>query len=129
MLRILFGVSFIGLIFSFAFVVISVWNNYDWLLLERGYYTFGIITIAISVYLAIQLVLELKTATMRGKLNMAICAIFAGISIIYIAISIRNTEWVLLEKGYYWMGMAFVTITSAMLSATIKSVFIDEKDS
>ena len=43
------------------------------------------------------------------------------------AVSIRNTEWVLLEKGYYWMGLGFVVITSAMASATIEHVVDNTK--
>lgn len=123
----LFGVSLVGLIFSFIFMIVSIWNNTDWMLLERGYYTFGIITVTVSVYIAIQLTLDFKVTGVLGKLNMAICSIFAGVAIIFMAISIRNTEWVLLEKGYYWMGLAFVVITSAMVASTIKTILSGEK--
>ena len=52
-----------------------------------------------------------------GKLNTAISAVFAGVAIIFMALSIRNTEWILLEKGYYWMGLAFVAITLCSMVA------------
>ena len=125
----LFGVSLVGLIFSFIFMIVSIWNNTDWMLLERGYYTFGIITVTASVYIAIQLTLDYNVAGVLGKLNTAISAIFAGVAIIFMAISIRNTEWILLEKGYYWMGLAFVVITSAMVASTIKYVVSSERAS
>lgn len=126
--KILFGVSLVGLVFSFLFMVVSVWNNTDWMLLERGYYTFGIITVTIAVYLAIQLLVELNNLDILGKFNMFLSVAFAVISIIFMAISIRNTEWVLLEKGYYWMGLGFVTVTSAMVSATISSILRSNKE-
>ena len=125
--KILFGVSLIGFVFSFIFVLISVWNNTDWLLLERGYYTFGVITIGVTVYIAIQHIIEYKTATVLGKVNIFVITAFAIVSVIFMAISVRNTEWILLEKGYYWMGIAFVTITAAMLSSTISSVVDNSK--
>lgn len=95
------------------------------MLLERGYYTFGIITVIISLYLTVQLLLNINSAGNLGRLNLGISLIFSIISVIFMAISIRNTEWVLLEKGYYWMGLAFVAITSAMASTTISSVVVD----
>lgn len=123
----LFGVSVLGLIFSTLFTIVSIWNNTDWMLLERGYYTFGVMTIVVVVYLAIQLLLKSKTAGNLGKFNMFIALLFAFIAVVFMGISVRNTEWVLLEKGYYWMGLGFVTITSAMVSTTISSVVSDVK--
>ena len=123
----LFGVSLVGLIFSFIFMIVSIWNNTDWILLERGYYTFGIITVTVSVYIAIQLTLDYNVTGVLGKLNTAISSIFAGVAIIFMALSIRNTEWILLEKGYYWMGLAFVVITSAMVASTIQYMLSSEK--
>ena len=123
----LFGVALVGLIFSFVFMIVSIWNNTDWMLLERGYYTFGIITVTVSVYIAIQLTLDYNGTGVLGKLNTAISAVFAGVAIIFMALSIRNTEWILLEKGYYWMGLAFVVITSAMVASTIKYVVSSNK--
>lgn len=123
----LFGVSLVGLIFSFIFMIVSIWNNTDWMLLERGYYTFGIITVTVSVYIAIQLTLDFNGTGVLGKLNTAISSIFAGVAIIFMALSIRNTEWILLEKGYYWMGLAFVVITSAMVASTIKHILSSAK--
>lgn len=112
-----------GLVFSFLFTVVSIWNNTDWMLLERGYYTFGVITVTVSLYIAVQYILEFNNASALGKLNTAVAVLFAVISVIFMIISIRNTEWVLLEKGYYWMGLAFVAVTSSMASATIGSFF------
>ena len=96
--------------------------------IEGGYYTFGVITVTIAVYLAIQLLVELNNLDILGKFNMFLSVAFAVISIIFMAISIRNTEWVLLEKGYYWMGLGFVTVTSAMVSATISSILKSNKE-
>ena len=81
----LFGVSLVGLIFSFIFMIVSIWNNTDWMLLERGYYTFGIITVTVSVYIAIQLTLDFNGTGVLGKLNTAISSIFAGVAIIFMA--------------------------------------------
>ena len=125
--KILFAVSLMGLIFSSIFTIVSIWNNIDWLLLERGYYTFGIITIIVTVYIAVQLILKIKQSSVLGKLNMTILTAFAVVAVIFMAVSIRNTEWVLLEKGYYWMGLGFVVITSAMASATIEHVVDNTK--
>ncbi len=125
--KILFAVSLMGLIFSSIFTIVSIWNNIDWLLLERGYYTFGIITIIVTVYIAVQLILKIKQSSVLGKLNMTILTAFAVVAVIFMAVSIRNTQWVLLEKGYYWMGLGFVVITSAMASATIEHVVDNTK--
>lgn len=124
--KILFGVSLLGLIFSGLFTVVSIWNT-EWMLLEKGYYTFGVLTVIVIVYLAIQFLLKLKTSSNLGKLNASIALFFAFIAIVFMAISIRNTEWILLEKGYYWMGLAFVALTSAMISTTISSVVDDNE--
>lgn len=125
--KILFAVSLMGLLFSSIFTIVSIWNNIDWLLLERGYYTFGILTVIVTVYIAVQLILEIKQSSLLGKINMTIITAFAIVAVIFMAVSIRNTEWVLLEKGYYWMGLGFVVITSAMASATIEHVVDNTK--
>ena len=127
--KVLFTVSLIGLAFSSIFTIVSIWNNTDWLLLERGYYTFGILTVIVTVYIAVQLILKIRESSVLGKLNMTIVTGFPIVAIIFMAISIRNTEWVLLEKGYYWMGLGFVVITSAMTSATIEHVVENTKNS
>lgn len=123
--KVLFVISLVGLLFSTLFTIVSIWNNTDWMLLERGYYTFGIITVIVSLYLTVQLLLNINSAGNLGRLNLGISLIFSIVAVIFMAISIRNTEWVLLEKGYYWMGLAFVAITSAMASTTINSVVVD----
>lgn len=123
--KVLFVISLVGLLFSTLFTIVSIWNNTDWMLLERGYYTFGIITVIVSLYLTVQLLLNINNAGNLGRLNLGVSLIFSIVAIIFMAISIRNTEWVLLEKGYYWMGLAFVAITSAMASTTINSVVVD----
>lgn len=124
--KILFGISVLGLIFSSIFVVVSIWNT-EWMLLEKGYYTFGTLTVAVSTYLAVQFLMGYSHADTLGKLNASIGVIFSIIALLFMMISVRNTEWILLEKGYYWMGMVFVTLTSAMLSATIKSIMSNEE--
>ena len=123
--KILFVISLAGLIFSSLFTIVSIWNT-EWMLLERGYYTFGIITVIASLYICVQLLLGVKNTGNLGKLNLGISVIFSFIAIVFMAISIRNTEWILLEKGYYWMGLAFVAICSAMVSTTVSSVVSDD---
>lgn len=124
--KVLFGVSLFGLIFSSIFTVVSIWNNSDWMLLERGYYTFGMIMVAVLVYLGIQQVLNVNSQGTLNRFNSVVSIAFAIVAIIFVGVSIRNTDWELLEKGYYWMGLAFISITSAMVSATINQFFKEQ---
>lgn len=95
------------------------------MLLERGYYTFGVLTVATSLLYATKSVIdkvEYKRDTPPDLLITGISVIFSIIAIIFMAISIRNTEWELLEKGYYWMGLFFVSVTAIMFWSTLHMV-------
>lgn len=124
--KILLAISAFGLLGSLLFTIISIWNNgAEWMLLERGYYTFGVMTVAVSLLFATKSVIdkvEYKRETIPDFLIMGISVIFSIVSIIFMAISIRNTQWVLLEKGYYWMGLLFVSITAVMFWASLHMV-------
>lgn len=124
--KVLLTISGFGLIGSLLFTIISIWNNgAEWLLLERGYYTFGILTVAVSLLFTTKSIIdriELKRVTVPDAIILGISTIFSIIAIIFMAISIRNTEWVLLEKGYYWMGLFFVSVTAVMFWATLHGV-------
>lgn len=127
--KILLAISTFGLIGSLLFTIISIWNNgAEWMLLERGYYTFGVLTIAVSLLYATKSVIdrvEYRRESVPDFLIMGISVIFSIIAIIFMAISIRNTEWVLLEKGYYWMGLFFISVTSIMFWSTLHMVTKD----
>lgn len=117
-------ISAVGLIFSFAYFNISVWNNIDWLLLERGYYTAmsGIIVFSvISAAKSITTVVE-KGGTKLDRIYAGIASVIAVVSIIYCCVSIYNTDWVYLEKGYYWGATAFITITAALTWISLEIV-------
>lgn len=59
--KVMLAISTIGLIGSLLFTIISIWNNRtEWLLLERGYYTFGVLTVAISLLFATKSILDKK---------------------------------------------------------------------
>ena len=120
------AISAFGLIGSLLFTIISIWNNgAEWMLLERGYYTFGVLTVAVSLLFATKSVIdkvEFKRETIPDFIIMGISVIFSIISVIFMAISIRNTQWVLLEKGYYWMGLFFVSVTAVMFWASLHTV-------
>lgn len=124
--KILLAISTFGLIGSLLFTIISIWNNgAEWMLLERGYYTFGVLTVATSLLYATKSVIdkvEYKRDTPPDLLITGISVIFSIIAIIFMAISIRNTEWELLEKGYYWMGLFFVSVTAIMFWSTLHMV-------
>ena len=124
--KVLFGISAFGLFGSLLFTIISIWNNgIEWMLLERGYYTFGILTVAVTMLFCTKSIIdrtELKRTTLPDNLMLGLSVIFAVIAVIFMAISIRNTEWVLLEKGYYWMGLFFVSVTAVMFWATLHAV-------
>lgn len=122
-------ISLIGLIFSFGYFNISVWNNVDWMLLERGYYTAmsGIIVFAvISSARSITTVVE-RGGTLLDKVYAAIASIIAVVAIIYCCVSIYNTDWVYMEKGYYWGATAFITITAALTWISLEMVMRDRQ--
>lgn len=124
--KVLLGISAFGLFGSLLFTIISIWNNgIEWMLLERGYYTFGVLTVAVTMLFATKSIIdrtELKRTALPDTLMLGLSVIFAVIAVIFMAISIRNTEWILLEKGYYWMGLFFVSVTSIMFWATLHAV-------
>lgn len=127
--KVLLAISGFGLIGSLLFTIISIWNNgADWLLLERGYYTFGILTVAVSLLFTTKSIIdriELKRVAIPDTIILGLSTIFSIVAVIFMAISIRNTEWVLLEKGYYWMGLFFVSVTAVMFWATLHGVTKD----
>ena len=131
--KVLFGVSTFGLLGSLLFTIISIWNNgIEWILLERGYYTFGVLTVAVTMLFATKSIIdrtELNRTTLPDTLMLGLSVIFAVIAVIFMAISIRNTEWVLLEKGYYWMGLFFVSVTAIMFWATLHAVIKENQPS
>lgn len=115
-----FFLSWGGFLVSFAFVLISIWNNEDWMLVERGFYT---ICLGWLTYSSFALVNVLSNRREGGK---------TGVEFVFLTwlsflaafaigmISVYNTEWVLLEKGYYWMGLLFCTFTTITLAREIR---------
>ncbi|WP_332651418.1 YiaA/YiaB family inner membrane protein [Lysinibacillus sp. 54212] len=115
-----FVLSWAGFLVSFGFVLISIWNNDDWMLVERGFYT---ICLGWLTYSAFALVNVLSNRREGGK---------TGIEFVFLTwlsfiaafaigmISVYNTEWVLLEKGFYWMGLLFCTFTTITLAKEIR---------
>ncbi|WP_391369875.1 YiaA/YiaB family inner membrane protein [Lysinibacillus sp. KU-BSD001] len=115
-----FFLSWAGFLVSFCFVLISIWNNDDWMLVERGFYT---ICLGWLTYSSFALVNVLRNRREGGKTGtefvfLTWISFIAAFSIGMIAV--YNTTWVLLEKGYYWMGLLFCTFTTLTLAKEIR---------
>lgn len=124
-------VAWVAFIVSFAFVLISIWNNEEWELIDRGYYTICLGWITFSVFALVNLV-SLKSEGMKVAGEFIFFSWISTVAALLIGmISVNNTEWVLMEKGYYWMGFLFTSFTTYVLVKAIrdKQKATNEKES
>jgi len=124
-------VAWAAFIVSFAFVLISIWNNEEWELIDRGYYTICLGWITFSVFALVNLV-SLKSEGMKVAGEFIFFSWISTVAALMIGmISVNNTEWVLMEKGYYWMGFLFTSFTTYVLVKAIrdKQKATNEKES
>lgn len=107
--------TWVAFIVSFSFTLIAIWNT-EWMLVEKGFYTSVIGRITFSAFTLTKTIRDryegIKVTTEYTFL--AWVSIVASFSVGII--SIWNTEWMLVEKGYYWMGIMFITFSSFALS-------------
>lgn len=107
--------TWVAFIVSFSFTLIAIWNT-EWMLVEKGFYTSVIGWITFSAFTLTKTIRDryegIKVTTEYTFL--AWVSIVASFSVGII--SIWNTEWMLVEKGYYWMGIMFITFSSFALS-------------
>lgn len=106
-------------IVAFSFTLIAIWNT-EWQLVEKGFYT---IVLGWITFSAFSLVKTLRDKSEGLKVSgeyifLAWLSTLASFGIGMIAI--WNTEWVLVEKGYYWLGLLFVSYTAFALSKEIR---------
>ena len=108
-------VAWAAFIVSFGFVLISIWNNDDWALIDRGYYTICLGWLTFSVFALVNLT-SLKQTGVKIAGEFIFFSWLSTIAAFGIGmISINNTDWILMEKGYYWMGLLFTAYTTYML--------------
>lgn len=114
-----FFLTWFAFLVSFSFVLIAIWNA-EWLLVERGFYTVCLGWITFSAFSLVKVLRDRNEGIKTGNeyLFLAWLSMIASFSIGMIAI--WNTEWLLVEKGYYWMGILFTTYTSVALAKVIR---------
>ncbi|MFP3918134.1 YiaA/YiaB family inner membrane protein [Lysinibacillus telephonicus] len=122
-----FFLTWAAFLVSFSFVLIAIWNT-DWMLVERGFYTICLGWITFSAFSLVKVLRDrnegIKTAP--EYLFLAWLSMIVSFSIGMIAV--WNTEWIFVEKGYYWMGILFTTYTSVALAKVIRDrqVYLEE---
>lgn len=113
-------VAWAAFVVSFAFVLISIWNNVDWALIDRGYYTICLGWITFSVFALVNL-MSLRSDGMKVAGEFIFFSwLSTAASIIIGMVSVNNTDWILMEKGYYWMGFLFTAFTTYVLVKAIR---------
>ncbi|MFJ8234992.1 YiaA/YiaB family inner membrane protein [Ureibacillus sp. NPDC094379] len=114
-----FFLTWFAFLVSFSFVLIAIWNT-QWMLVEKGFYTVSLGWITFSAFSIVKVLRDrhegIKTAS--EYIFLAWLSMVASFSIGMIAV--WNTEWQLVEKGYYWMGILFTTYTSIALAKVIR---------
>ena len=121
-------VSWAAFVISFGFVLISIWNNDDWALIDRGYYTICLGWLTFSVFSLVGLT-GLKNNGVKIAGEFIFFSWLSTIASLGIGmISVNNTDWVLMEKGYYWMGFLFTAFTTYVLVKVLRMNQAEEKD-
>lgn len=116
-----FFLSWAGFLVSFSFVLIRIWNNDDWMLVERGFYTICLGWLTYSSFALVN-VLSIRREGGKTGVEFVFLTWLSFIAAFAIGmISVYNTEWVLLEKGFYWMGLLFCTFTTITLAKEIRA--------
>lgn len=114
-----FFIAWCAFIVSFSFVLISIWNT-EWILVERGFYTICIGWITYSSFALVK-VLRDKSEGIKSAAEFTFLTWASFIASFAIGmIAVWNTEWILLEKGYYWMGILFTMFTSITLAKEVR---------
>lgn len=114
-----FFLTWLACIVSFSFVLVAIWNT-EWILVEKGFYTVVLGWITFSAFSLVKTLRDRSDGikTSPEYIFLAWTSILASFSIGMIAI--WNTEWELVEKGYYWLGILFVTYSSFALSKELR---------
>lgn len=110
-----FALTWFAFILSFSFVLIGIWNNDDWQLVEKGFYTTTLGWITFSAISLVKTLYDINEGVKTSPVYVFFAWLSAIISISIAVIAVYNTEWVLVEKGYYWLGIAFISYTSFAL--------------
>lgn len=114
-------------VIAFFFVLTAIWNS-EWVLVEKGFYTVCLGWITFSSFTLAK--------TIRDKAEgKEVTAVFLGLSwlstvasFLIAMIAIWNTDWLLVERGYYWMGIIFITYMSFSLTKEINDRIIESKN-
>lgn len=111
--------TWVAFILAFSFTLVAIWNT-EWELVEKGFYTCIIGWVTFSAFTLVKVLRDkadgIKVSTEYVFLTWA--SIVASFGIGFVAV--WNTEWVLVEKGYYSMGLMFITYASFALSKEIR---------
>lgn len=111
--------TWIAFILAFSFTLVAIWNT-EWILVEKGFYTIVIGWITFSAFSLVKTLRDkMEGVKVTGEyIFLTWASTLASFAIGMIAI--WNTEWQLVEKGYYWLGIIFITYTSFALSKEIR---------
>ncbi|MGX9135658.1 YiaA/YiaB family inner membrane protein [Rummeliibacillus sp. JY-2-4R] len=114
-----FFLTWAAFLIGFAFVLIAIWNT-DWMLVEQGFYTIILGWITFSSFSLVKTIRDKRENIKVSKEYLALCWLSVVASFGIGMISVWNTDWELVEKGYYWLGIIFVMYTSFALSKEIR---------
>ncbi len=114
-----FFLTWAAFLIGFAFVLIAIWNT-DWMLVEQGFYTIILGWITFSSFSLVKSIRDKIENIKVSKEYLALCWLSVIASFGIGMISVWNTDWELVEKGYYWLGIIFVMYTSFALSKEIR---------
>lgn len=111
--------TWLAFIVAFSFTLIAIWNT-EWILVEKGFYTIVLGWVTFSAFSLVKTLRD-KSEGIKVSGEYVFLAWLSTLASFGIGmISIWNTEWILVEKGYYWLGLIFVTYTSFALSKEIR---------
>ncbi len=114
-----FFLTWAAFLTGFGFVLVAIWNT-DWQLVERGFYTILLGWITFSAFSLVKTIRDQHDGIKVTKEYLLLCYLSTIASFGIGMISVWNTEWELVEKGYYWLGIIFVLYTSFALSKEIR---------
>ncbi len=90
------------------------------MLVERGFYTIILGWITFSSFSLVKTLRDKREKMKVSTEYLALCWLSTIASFGIGIISIWNTKWPLVEKGYYWLGLIFVMYTSFALAKEIR---------
>lgn len=114
-----FFLTWAAFLVSFSFVLIAIWNT-DWMLVERGFYTICLGWITFSAFSLVKVLRDRQEGIKTAPEYLFLSWLSMIVSFSIGMIAVWNTEWIFVEKGYYWMGILFTTYTSVSLAKVIR---------